>query len=90
LQCLRRLRRFRGCPFESHPTAQHHQKTVASLRSALRLPCSRSLRSRDRSLTPPQPRQWSSALLRTTDSLAPSVRGLTAAHRGAPPPRSDI
>jgi len=54
-------RRPRGCPFESHPTATAPSEDVparslGSLRG-LRLPCSRSRCSRDRSLTPPQPRR---------------------------------
>jgi len=78
LQCLRRLCRLRDCPFESRPTAPHRRKTIASLRSALRLPCSRSLRSRDRSLTPPQPRR--PALI--SAGRLPRTRWLAAAKVG--------
>ena len=53
--------RLAGCPFESHPpaTAPLEDGRLATLGAATSmLPLAPSGRSRDRSLTPPQPRRW--------------------------------
>ena len=77
LRCLHRLRRPRGCPFKSRPTAtaQPHASPASSLAAspALRAGCMRDLRS-----------------LSARDSLARRSSRPKGARRRAPPPRSFI